>query len=36
GYVRPDAFTHGSSAQRTAWFKRGFQSGDLRQCDTFK
>jgi len=35
GYVRPDAFTHGSSAQRVAWFKRGFQSGDLRQCDTF-
>jgi predicted metalloprotease len=36
GYVRPDAFTHGSSAQRTAWFKRGFESGDLRACDTFK
>ena len=35
GYVRPDAFTHGSAAQRTAWFKKGFQSGDLRQCDTF-
>lgn len=35
GYVRPDAFTHGSSAQRVAWFKRGFQSGDIRQCDTF-
>ena len=36
GYVRPDAFTHGSSAQRTAWFKRGFETGDLRACDTFK
>jgi predicted metalloprotease len=34
--VRPDAFTHGSSAQRVKWFKRGFESGDLRQCDTFK
>ncbi len=33
--VRPDAFTHGSSAQRVKWFKRGFVSGDLRQCDTF-
>jgi predicted metalloprotease len=36
GYVRPDAFTHGSAAQRTERFKRGFQSGDLRQCDTFQ
>ena len=35
GYVVPDAFTHGSSAQRVRWFKRGFESGDLRQCDTF-
>lgn len=35
GYVVPDAFTHGSSAQRVKWFKRGFESGDLRQCDTF-
>jgi len=34
--VRPDGFTHGSSAQRVEWFKRGFVSGDLRQCDTFK
>ena len=34
--VRPDAFTHGSSAQRVTWFKRGFVSGDLRQCDTFQ
>ena len=35
GYVVPDAFTHGSSAQRVRWFKRGLDSGDLRQCDTF-
>lgn len=35
GYVVPDAFTHGTSAQRVRWFKRGFESGDLRQCDTF-
>lgn len=36
GYVAPDSFTHGSSAQRVRWFKRGIASGDLRQCDTFK
>jgi uncharacterized protein len=35
GYVVPDSFTHGSSAQRVRWFKRGYQTGDLRQCDTF-
>ncbi|MBQ2647516.1 MAG: neutral zinc metallopeptidase [Achromobacter sp.] len=35
GYVVPDAFTHGSSAQRVRWFKRGLESGDLKQCDTF-
>jgi predicted metalloprotease len=35
GYVVPDSFTHGSSAQRTRWFKRGFDSGDPQQCDTF-
>ncbi len=33
--VHPDAFTHGSSEQRIAWFKRGFESGDMSQCDTF-
>jgi len=36
GYVRPDGFTHGSAAQRVKWFKRGFESGDLRACNTFK
>lgn len=33
--VRPDAFTHGSSAQRVEWFRRGLRTGDLRECDTF-
>jgi uncharacterized protein len=36
GYVVPDAFTHGSSAQRVRWFKRGIETGDLDQCDTFR
>jgi hypothetical protein len=35
GYVVPDSFTHGSSAQRVTWFKRGYESGSLKQCDTF-
>ena len=35
GYVVPDAFTHGSSAQRVRWFKKGFTTGDIRQGDTF-
>jgi predicted metalloprotease len=35
GYVVPDAFTHGTSAQRTEWFKRGFETGDMNQGDTF-
>ena len=35
GYVVPDSFTHGSSAQRMAWFKRGFRSGSVDSCDTF-
>ena len=35
GRVVPDAFTHGSSAQRVQWFRRGLQSGDIRSCDTF-
>ena len=35
GYVRPDSFTHGSSAQRVKWFKIGLASGDMNSCDTF-
>ena len=35
GSVRPETFTHGSSAQRVRLFKTGFESGDIRQCDTF-
>ena len=35
GYVVPEGFTHGTSAQRVRWFKTGLESGDLRQCDTF-
>ena len=33
GFVNPDAFTHGSAADRTAWFKRGFESGDPGRCE---
>jgi len=36
GYVVPDAFTHGTSAQRTRWFMSGLKSGDLGSCDTFR
>lgn len=35
GYVTPDSFTHGSSAQRMRWFKRGFDTGNVGQCNTF-
>ena len=35
GRVVPESFTHGSSAQRVRWFQRGFDSGEVRQCDTF-
>jgi uncharacterized protein len=35
GYVVPDAFTHGSSAQRTRWFMTGLKSGKVASCDTF-
>jgi predicted metalloprotease len=36
GYVVPDAFTHGTSEQRMYWFKKGFETGDLSQGNTFK
>ncbi len=36
GRVVPESFTHGSSAQRVRWFKQGFGSGDVGQCDTFR
>ena len=35
GYVVPESFTHGTSQQRIFWFKKGFQTGDMRQGDTF-
>ncbi len=35
GYVVPDSFTHGTSAQRSQWFKRGYQDGSVDACDTF-
>jgi predicted metalloprotease len=35
GYVTPDSFTHGSSAQRVRWFRKGLQSGKLEACETF-
>ena len=35
GRVRPDTFTHGTSAQRVKWFKTGFSSGNVSQCNTF-
>jgi len=36
GYVVPDSFTHGTSAQRTQWFMAGLKSGDVASCDTFR
>ncbi len=35
GYVVPESFTHGSSAQRVRWFKRGLDTGDFQSCNTF-
>ncbi|HYW32689.1 MAG TPA: neutral zinc metallopeptidase [Gemmatimonas sp.] len=35
GRVNPESFTHGSSAERKTWFRRGFDTGDPKQCDTF-
>lgn len=36
GSVVPESFTHGSSAQRVSWFKRGIETGSVQQCDTFQ
>jgi len=36
GTIRPESFTHGSSKQRVAWFKRGFEQGDVEACNAFK
>jgi predicted metalloprotease len=35
GVVIPDSFTHGTSAQRVRWFRRGIETGDINRCDTF-
>ena len=35
GYVVPDSFTHGTAEQRLRWFKKGYETGDIRQGDTF-
>ena len=35
GYVVPESFTHGTSAQRTRWFNNGLQNGSVKGCDTF-
>ncbi len=36
GYVNPETFTHGTSAQRVEWFRRGFESGEVASCATFR
>ncbi|RZK05273.1 MAG: hypothetical protein EOO43_22105, partial [Flavobacterium sp.] len=35
GVVRPETFTHGTSKQRVEWFKRGFDTGNIENCNTF-
>ena len=35
GYVTPDSFTHGTSAQRVRWFNQGYKAGDISSCNTF-
>jgi predicted metalloprotease len=36
GHINPDTFTHGSSAERTQWFERGFNGGEVSSCNTFQ
>ena len=36
GRIVPESFTHGTSEQRVRWFRRGFETGDINQCNTFK
>jgi hypothetical protein len=36
GYVNPESFTHGTSAERVQWFRRGLEAGRISACDTFK
>jgi predicted metalloprotease len=36
GHVQPESFTHGSSAQRVRWLRRGLESGRIEDCDTFR
>ena len=35
GHIVPDAFTHGTSAQRVQWFRKGYEGGQMQVCDTF-
>jgi predicted metalloprotease len=35
GHVSPESFTHGSSAQRVRWFRKGLEGGQMAACDTF-
>ena len=36
GYVTPESFSHGTSAQRVRWFRKGLDSGQINQCNTFQ